>query len=221
MYGEDPAMSKIKKQSLVDQLYSQLREEIITLRYPLGSRLNVNEIQDDYGVSSTPLREALNRLQQEGLVVAENNVGVSILSLDAHDVDEIEELALTLQGAAVKLSLQRGDRAQMQQHIDEQLARYTAARSPRERVRAVFELIGTFYRYCGNQRLDSSMVAVQGQVLLLRQIYMLCPGSDQDLDLLTRVSEGLRAGDEGAILAALTAYSERSRKAIKRWLDKQ
>ena len=221
MYGEDPAMSKIKKQSLVDQLYSQLREEIITLRYPLGSRLNVNEIQDDYGVSSTPLREALNRLQQEGLVVAENNVGVSILSLDAHDVDEIEELALTLQGAAVKLSLQRGDRAQMQQHIDEQLARYTAARSPRERVRAVFELIGTFYRYCGNQRLDGSMVAVQGQVLLLRQIYMLCPGSDQDLDLLTRVSEGLRAGDEGAILAALTAYSERSRKAIKRWLDKQ
>ena len=68
-------MSKIKKQSLVDQLYSQLREEIITLRYPLGSRLNVNEIQDDYGVSSTPLREALNRLQQEGLVVMENNVG--------------------------------------------------------------------------------------------------------------------------------------------------
>ena len=214
-------MSKIKKQSLVDQLYSQLREEIITLRYPLGSRLNVNEIQDDYGVSSTPLREALNRLQQEGLVVAENNVGVSVLRLDAHDVDEIEELALTLQGAAVKLSLQRGDRAQMQQHVDEQLARYAAARSPRERVRAVFELIGTFYRYCGNKRLDSSMVAVQGQVLLLRQIYSLCPGSDQDQDLLTRVSEGLRAGDEGAIVAALTAYSERSRRAIKRWLESQ
>ena len=94
-------MTKIRKQSLVDQIYSLLRESILTLRYPLGSRVNVNEIQQEYGVSSTPLREALNRLQQEGLVTTQTNVGASVLPLAPHDVEEIEEVAFALQTAAV------------------------------------------------------------------------------------------------------------------------
>ena len=57
-------MAAIKKRSLVDQVYEMLRGDIITLRRPLGSKLNVNELQDELGVSCTPIREAVNRLQQ-------------------------------------------------------------------------------------------------------------------------------------------------------------
>lgn len=211
-------MAKIKKQSLVDQIYSRLRDDILNLRFPLGSRINVNEIQDELGVSSTPLREALNRLQQEGLVVMENNVGASVLTLDAHDVEEIEELAFTLQSAAVRFSLERGDRAAMLQRIEEQLQRYAAARSARECTRAVFELIGTFYHNCGNRRLDDSMIALQGQVLLLRGIYADCPGSRENLDLLEKVRDGVKANDADSILSALQEYSRRSQDAVIAWL---
>ena len=211
-------MAKIKKQSLVDQIYSRLREDILNLRFPLGSRINVNEIQDELGVSSTPLREALNRLQQEGLVVMENNVGASVLTLDAHDVEEIEELAFTLQSAAVRFSLERGDRAAMLQRIEEQLQRYASARSAKECTKAVFELIGTFYHNCGNRRLDSSMIALQGQVLLLRGIYAECPGSRENLDLLEKVRDGVKANDADLILSALQAYSRRSQDAVIAWL---
>ena len=213
-----PHMAKIKKQSLVDQIYSRLRDDILNLRFPLGSRINVNEIQDELGVSSTPLREALNRLQQEGLVVMENNVGASVLTLDAHDVEEIEELAFTLQSAAVRFSLERGDRAAMLQRIEEQLQRYAAARSARECTRAVFELIGTFYHNCGNRRLDDSMIALQGQVLLLRGIYADCPGSRENLDLLEKVRDGVKANDADSILSALQEYSRRSQDAVIAWL---
>ena len=58
----------VKRDSLVDQVYNILRGQIIRLHYPLGSRLNVNEIKNDLNVSSTPIREAVNRLQQEGLI---------------------------------------------------------------------------------------------------------------------------------------------------------
>lgn len=58
-------MAAIKKQSLVDQIYQRLRENIITMQLPLGSHLNVNELQSQMGVSCTPIREAINRLQQE------------------------------------------------------------------------------------------------------------------------------------------------------------
>ena len=164
-------MARIKKASLVDQIYSRLREDIITLKIPMGTRLNVNELQSELGVSCTPIREAVNRLQQEELVIYENNVGARVLTLDEHDVREIHELALTLQQAAVQLSMKNGNLDEMLDAVEEQLDRYKSARSPREGVKAVHNLIGVFYHHCGNRRLDRSMVAIQGQMLLLRHIY--------------------------------------------------
>ena len=67
-------MAKLKKESLVDQVYARLRGDIITLKLPLGSHVNVNELQDKLGVSCTPIREAVNRLQQEGLEIGRAHV---------------------------------------------------------------------------------------------------------------------------------------------------
>ena len=55
-------MLSIQKKSLVDMVYDKLRESIIQLQLPLGSKLNVNELRDRMGVSCTPIREAINRL---------------------------------------------------------------------------------------------------------------------------------------------------------------
>ena len=212
-------MEKIRKQSLVDQIYSKLREEILFLRMPLGSRINVNEIQADLGVSSTPLREALNRLQQEGLVTLQANVGASVISLDAHDVEEIQEMAYILQSAAVRLSMERGDRELMAALIEEEVGNYRSACSAEECVKAVFNLIGVFYHNCGNQRLDNSMIALQGQVLLLRFIYAECPECRENGDLLEKILQGVRTGETVEILDALLAYQKRSGPAILEWLN--
>ena len=211
-------MARIKKASLVDQIYSKLREDIITLKIPLGTRLNVNELQTDLGVSCTPIREAVNRLQQEELVQYENNVGARVLTLAEHDVREINELALTLQQAAVRLSMKNGDREAMAREITEQIERYHAARSSRESVKAVHNLIGVFYHHCGNGRLDRSMIAIQGQVLLLRYIYAECPGYGTHTDQLTRIRDGVADGSVDDICAALEAYNDRSAPAILEWL---
>ena len=122
-------MAAIKKRSLVDQVYEMLRGDIITLRRPLGSKLNVNELQDELGVSCTPIREAVNRLQQEGLVVYENNVGAHILDLDQHDITEIEQLAMTLHCAAIRLAMAHGDRAAIVTGLEKYLEEYRRARN--------------------------------------------------------------------------------------------
>ena len=212
-------MARIKKASLVDQIYSKLREDIITLKIPMGTRLNVNELQSELGVSCTPIREAVNRLQQEELVIYENNVGARVLTLAEHDVREIHELALTLQQAAVRLSMKNRCREEMLQEIDEQLQKYQSARSPRESAKAVHNLVGVFYHHCGNRRLDRSMIAIQGQVLLLRYIYAECPGYRDNAETLARVRQGVDDGDVNEICAALQAYTERSAPAILAWLE--
>lgn len=211
-------MARIKKASLVDQIYSRLREDIITLKIPMGTRLNVNELQSELGVSCTPIREAVNRLQQEELVIYENNVGARVLTLDEHDVREIHELALTLQQAAVQLSMKNGNLDEMLDAVEEQLDRYKSARSPREGVKAVHSLIGVFYHHCGNRRLDRSMVAIQGQMLLLRHIYAECPGWSGHAAELTALRDGVEDEDARAVCAALQSYMEQSTPAILKWL---
>lgn len=211
-------MARIKKASLVDQIYTKLREDIITLKIPMGTRINVNELQAELGVSCTPIREAVNRLQQEELVSYENNVGARVLTLEEHDVREIHELALTLQQAAVRLALKNGDADEMLDEITEQIDRYEAARSPKEGVKAVHNLIGVFYHHCGNRRLDRSMIAIQGQVLLLRYIYAECPGWSGHMDELLAIRDGVRSKSPEDICAALQTYMERSIPAILEWL---
>lgn len=211
-------MARIKQASLVDQIYSRLREDIITLKIPMGTRLNVNELQSELGVSCTPIREAVNRLQQEELVIYENNVGARVLTLDEHDVREIHELALTLQQAAVQLSMKNGNLDEMLDAVEEQLDRYKSARSPREGVKAVHNLIGVFYHHCGNRRLDRSMVAIQGQMLLLRHIYAECPGWSGHAAELTALRDGVEDEDARAVCAALQSYMEQSTPAILKWL---
>ena len=211
-------MARIKKASLVDQIYSRLREDIITLKIPMGTRLNVNELQSELGVSCTPIREAVNRLQQEELVIYENNVGARVLTLDEHDVREIHELALTLQQAAVQLSMKNGNLDEKLDAVEEQLDRYKSARSPREGVKAVHNLIGVFYHHCGNRRLDRSMVAIQGQMLLLRHIYAECPGWSGHAAELTALRDGVEDEDARAVCAALQSYMEQSTPAILKWL---
>lgn len=205
---------QIKRESLVDQIHQKLREEIITLKLPLGAKINVHELQEKLGVSSTPLREAINRLQQEGLVTYENNVGARVLTIEEHDVEEIEQLAYALQTAAVQLSMEHGDREQMARQIEENIRRYQGTRNARESVKAICDLIGVFYHHCGNRRLDESMIAFQGQVLLLRYIYAECPGARDNEDLFYRMLEGVRSGDTESICAALREYGERSHGPI-------
>lgn len=48
-------MAILKKQSLVDQIYDEIKSLIVNLKVPLGSKLNVSELQEKFGVSSTPI----------------------------------------------------------------------------------------------------------------------------------------------------------------------
>lgn len=203
-------MAAIKKRSLVDQVYETLRGDIIMLRRPLGSKLNVSELQEELGVSCTPIREAVNRLQQEGLVVYENNVGAHILDLDRHDIIEIEQLAMTLHCAAIRLAMEHGDREIIVSELEKHLEEYRRAKNVQSEVTAINRFVGTYYANCGNRRLDASMISIQGQQLLLRYIYANCldqRGSNaEDFEAML---EATRAGDGEQVCERLQANTDR------------
>ncbi|WP_314173907.1 GntR family transcriptional regulator [Streptomyces winkii] len=67
-------------------IVSLLREAIIEGRLQPGARLRQDRLSEEYGVSATPIREALRQLESEGLVVHEPNRGAFVAEVTAHEL---------------------------------------------------------------------------------------------------------------------------------------
>lgn len=95
--------------------YEVLRSEIIEGRYAPGDRITEADIAEKAEVSRTPVREALRRLEAEGLIRFVPNQGAFVSSWGDDVVEETFELRALLEGYAAKLCALRSDEAQQKQ----------------------------------------------------------------------------------------------------------
>jgi DNA-binding GntR family transcriptional regulator len=93
--------------SLVEVAYQRLREQILDNSLPPGFRALEQELADRLGISRTPVREALIRLQQEGLVEVIPRHGMQVLPVSAADMKDIHEVLTALEGAAAEIVARR------------------------------------------------------------------------------------------------------------------
>jgi len=94
----------------VDKAYRTVKEGIIEGRYPGGGRITEQEVAAAAGVSRTPVREALRRLQSEGLVDFTPNFGAVVTVWTEADSDEVFELRAMLEAyGARRAALQATD----------------------------------------------------------------------------------------------------------------
>lgn len=88
--------------------YRALREDILTGIRPAGTRLREEQLAEDYGLSRTPVREAIRRLQADGLVQVVPNRGAEVVSLSPEDTEEIFGLRSLLESYAARNAALRG-----------------------------------------------------------------------------------------------------------------
>lgn len=91
-----------RKQSLADQVFDQLEEDILNGRYAPGDLLSENSLASQIGVSRTPIREALGRLEAEGLVETRSKRGIVILGIRQQDVEAMFEVRIRIEGLAAR-----------------------------------------------------------------------------------------------------------------------
>ncbi len=87
--------------------YEQIRSAIVESRYVAGQRLVEQRIAAEFQLSRTPVREALRRLEAEGLVVSERNRGAVVRQLSLDDVVDLYELRARLESYAAELAAVR------------------------------------------------------------------------------------------------------------------
>ena len=85
-----------------DAVAVALRRALHHGRWAPGAPLRQEDLAAEFGVSRIPVREALNKLQAEGLVVVEPNRGAFVARLSAHEVDEIFDLRVLLECDALR-----------------------------------------------------------------------------------------------------------------------
>lgn len=87
-----------------EQAYKAIRERILDGTYGPGFRLVIDVLARELGISAVPIREAIRRLEAEGWVLFQRNVGAQIMPLTAERWQATMEVLATLQGRATALS---------------------------------------------------------------------------------------------------------------------
>ena len=108
-----PTAGSSRGASLADQAYQQIRRAIRQRRFRAGDRLREVELAEMFGLSRTPIREALSRLQAEGLAAENAQRGFTLIEFDHAMVTELYVLREALEGTAARLAARSIDDAEL------------------------------------------------------------------------------------------------------------
>ncbi|MED1820778.1 GntR family transcriptional regulator [Bacillus subtilis] len=95
------------------QFYNQLKKMIFNGTFKPGERINETQLAKSFGVSRSPIREAMRLLEKDGLLKADDRNGFSITLLTAKDVDEIYKIRIPLEQLAVELVIDEADEEEL------------------------------------------------------------------------------------------------------------
>lgn len=96
---------RIVAPTMVELVTTELRERIMSAELAPGEHLIEERFAEEYGVSRPPIREALRRLEQFGLVIGEPRRGYTVVSVSPQDLREIESLRHALERFALEEAL--------------------------------------------------------------------------------------------------------------------
>jgi DNA-binding GntR family transcriptional regulator len=214
--GRPTATKRARRGDRIARTYEQLRELIIWGRLAPGSRVIESDIASRLGVSRTPVRSALHRLQQEGYI---SSIGrrkeqrLVIAPLTQEDARELFDIVGELEGLAARGLASREAEARSAivaelRHLNNQLA--VAAEAPRPDALKIFDLDTTFHRRYveggAGPRLISLHDAVKPQAERYVRLYTsalvdeLAKSVDEHSVIVDRIDSGNADGAQRAVI---------------------
>jgi DNA-binding GntR family transcriptional regulator len=179
--------------------YRKIRERIIDGRYGPGHRLVLSSLARDLDISPVPVREAIRRLEAEGLVRFEHNVGARVATLDEEQWEQLVEMLALLDGYAVMRAAPHITSAAIAeaQELNDALRRCLAGPLDNEEVMALHRRFHRrIYRFADNDHLVEALDRVWDRIDASRVLVSLYPAKrlasavDEHDDILRRLRDG-------------------------------
>ena len=146
-------MGLINKQTLSDQIYDILKMEILKREIPFGSKLVNRSLQTRFKVSSSPIRDAINRLNQDGLITSIDKSGATVVDFDYEFFLEINEILLYIVNTGVKLSSEKADIEEVSSNLEKYLKLQDKYTGTDKFFDYDYQFHKTFINYSNNSRL--------------------------------------------------------------------
>jgi DNA-binding GntR family transcriptional regulator len=130
----------------------KLKREILEGGLPPGERLIVMDIAGRFGISQAPVREALERLKQEGLIIGKANKGSVVSNITLQEINDIYVLREILEGYAVRKSMPMLQEAHFQ-YLEDVVSQMDDAIQRNDLLKTIEidqQFHGFFYKQCGN-----------------------------------------------------------------------
>lgn len=209
------APKRNQRESRPDQVYARLRELIVQAQLAPGSRIIETEVAERLGVSRTPVREALQRLQQEGYVLSAEHSQQSRLTvapLTRADVHELLDILGAVEGLAARSATlqEEAPRGELVRRLEEANTSFLkAARTDATGQTKLFESDERFHGIIvaagAGPRLLSLHQAVKPQAERYIRMYisLLVADVDRSSGDHERIIEAVAAGDPAAAQAAV------------------
>ncbi len=209
--------------SLSAAVEERIRDAIVNAELAFGQALPEDGVGLAMGVSRTPMREALTRLQAQGLVVIVPKKGTFVFDPSPDDVDQLAAFRLMLESEAVRLSLAVAPEAALAglraAHAAMEQARRAGDGRAYARADTVFH--ASFLGQCGNGYLAKAYESIAWQVAALRAHLSVPRLHEQDTSFSEHAAMigHFAAGEAEALLAILSRHFLRSaavyREAIR------
>lgn len=163
-------MCQLPKTFYEDTIYETLRNRIVRQEYAFGEKLDIQKLTRSFGVSRSPVVQAIIRLEHEGLVFIRPNVGSFVFDPTEQDVDEIIQLRQALELCALELAFDAMDEPRLDalQVILDESSETTLDSDPERFFTSDRSFHDAIFMAAGNTRLRSTMTALRGQIEIFR-----------------------------------------------------
>lgn len=188
-------------QSLGDQAYEQLKRMVFEHELPPGSRVSEAQLTRQLGMSRTPVREALFRLESEGLLAAAPGRGFLVAELTVDHLVDIYRVRAVLEGLAAEDAARRATRVDIARLEDSYDAMSDANADGRDAdlARMNSEFHALIAEISGNTYLQAMLDDIREVFEWFRTTALNVPGRRETAhDEHGRMIEALRAGDADA-----------------------
>lgn len=186
-------------------VHAALLEAIDRGDYAPGARLVETELAERFGVSRTPVREALGRLEQQGLAARDQRRGLTVAVLDHDQLGELYDLREVLEGFAAKLAARRASPAEIAVLREMVVADAAIADQPSVLARSNRRFHHQLHHASHNRYLDQMLERMRRSLVLLSGTTLGSPG---------RGAESVAEHDQ--IVAAIEVRDEEAAEAAAR-----
>ncbi|NLN64557.1 MAG: GntR family transcriptional regulator [Clostridiaceae bacterium] len=192
-------LSKIKLDNympLRDVIYNTLRDAIVSGDLKPGERLMEVTLAEKMGVSRTPVREAVRKLELEGLVTMIPRKGTHVAELSVKDIMDVLEVRTALDKLATELAAERirQDNFRHLENIHKQYISYLKKENLQGAIKKDVEFHEVIYDASGNNKLKSVAANLREQIYRFRVLYMKDFSNAEDV--LTEHEQILKALEE-------------------------